>query len=160
MAVSVWPGHAERRAGVARAAHADVQAEVAFDPTLRAAIDRRNIALHYNVVWVQTTPMAAAFSPLTAPACGRSPRPLPGRARGGRSQAHSPLRMTGTLAPSAQTPSMSTLSGADHPVDVDQRGIAALRLDLIGGRRGAIEETFRIALADAVGGTFSSNSVL
>lgn len=29
------------------------EAEVAADPTLRAAIERRNIALH-NVVWVQT----------------------------------------------------------------------------------------------------------
>ncbi|MBW8447195.1 MAG: hypothetical protein K0M49_16365 [Arenimonas sp.] len=56
MAVSVWPGHAERRAGGPdetpsrmRAA----QAEVAADPMLVAAIERRNIALH-NVVWVQT----------------------------------------------------------------------------------------------------------
>ena len=56
MAVSVWPGHAERRAGGPDETPARMrmaQAEVAADPTLRAAIDRRNIALH-NVVWVQT----------------------------------------------------------------------------------------------------------
>ena len=56
MAVSVWPGHAERRAGGPDETPARMrmaQAEVAADPTLRAAIERRNIALH-NVVWVQT----------------------------------------------------------------------------------------------------------
>lgn len=59
-AVSVWPGHAERRSGGAAAPTAQTparlraaQAEVAADPTLLAAIERRNIALH-NVVWVQT----------------------------------------------------------------------------------------------------------
>ncbi len=56
MAVSVWPGHAERRASGPDETPARMrmaQAEVAADPTLRAAIERRNIALH-NVVWVQT----------------------------------------------------------------------------------------------------------
>ena len=62
-------------------------------------------------------------------------------------QAHSPLRMTGAFEPSARMPSISTLSGTDHPVDVDQRGIAALRLDLVLAERCAIKETLRIALA-------------
>ena len=45
---------------------------------------------------------------------------------------------------------------ADHPVDVDKAGIAALRLDLILRQRGAVEEAFRIALAkrDVARGVF------
>ncbi|MBW8302166.1 MAG: hypothetical protein K0M60_21450 [Hydrogenophaga sp.] len=60
MAVSVWPGHANRGEGGAAVPTSQTparlraaQAEVAADPTLQAAIARRNIALH-NVVWVET----------------------------------------------------------------------------------------------------------
>lgn len=59
-AISVWHGHVERRAGgpvvptsQTPARMRAAQAEVNADPALRAAIERRNIALH-NVVWVQT----------------------------------------------------------------------------------------------------------
>ncbi|WP_454748644.1 hypothetical protein [Ciceribacter selenitireducens] len=59
-AISVWPEHAERGTGGAAVLTAQTparlraaQAEVAADPTLSAAIERRNIALH-NVVWVET----------------------------------------------------------------------------------------------------------
>lgn len=59
-AVSVWPGHADRGGGGAAEPTSQTparlraaQAEVAADPTLQAAIERRHIALH-NVVWVET----------------------------------------------------------------------------------------------------------
>lgn len=55
-AVPVWPAHAERRSGGPDETPARMrmaQAEVAADPALQAAIERRNIALH-NVVWVET----------------------------------------------------------------------------------------------------------
>lgn len=59
-AVSVGPGHDDRGGGGAGVPTSQTparlraaQAEVAADPTLQAAIERRHIALH-NVVWVQT----------------------------------------------------------------------------------------------------------
>lgn len=59
-AVSVWRGHVDRRSGgpAVQASQTPArlraaQAEVAADPSLQAAIERRNIALH-NVVWVET----------------------------------------------------------------------------------------------------------
>lgn len=59
-AVSVWRSHVDRRSGgpAVRTSQTPArlrvaQAEVAADPTLQAAIERRNIALH-NVVWVET----------------------------------------------------------------------------------------------------------
>src|ERR1700743_1425289 len=39
------------------------------------------------------------------------------------------------------------LIGADHPVDMDQAGIAALRCNLLWRQAGAVEEAFRVALA-------------
>ena len=45
------------------------------------------------------------------------------------------------------------LVGADHPVDMDQALVAALRLDLLRRQFGAVDKTFRIALAERdVGG--------
>ena len=46
-------------------------------------------------------------------------------------QAHSPLRITGTRLPSACDAVDVDLVGADHPVDVDQALVAALRRDLL-----------------------------
>ena len=40
------------------------------------------------------------------------------------------------------------LVGADHPVDVDQALVAALRRDLLGRQLAAVDKTFRVALAE------------
>src|SRR5580693_3185390 len=51
--------------------------------------------------------------------------------------------------------------GADHPVDMDQALVAALRRDLLLGQPGAVDETFRIALAerDMAGGVLVEQGV-
>ena len=53
------------------------------------------------------------------------------------------------------------LVGADHPVDVNQAGIAALRFDLILAERRPVDEALGVALAerDMARGVFA-NSVL
>src|SRR5215469_14443542 len=40
------------------------------------------------------------------------------------------------------------LVGADHPIDMDEALVAALRRDLLRGQLGAVDEALRIALAE------------
>ncbi len=75
--------------------------------------------------------------------------------------AHSPCRKTGTRLPSGAHAVDVDPVRADHPVDVDEALVAALRGDLLGRELGAVDEAFRIALAerDVAGGVLVEKRV-
>ena len=76
-------------------------------------------------------------------------------------QAHSPLREDRDASAVGVNAVNVGLIRADHPVDMDQALVAALRCNLLGCQLGAVDEAFRIALSerDVAGGVLVEQRV-